>query len=475
MNRIKVYSAAAIMCALIATVIGFSILAAGSMRTGTNEKTGDDYFVSAQNYAEDGEYQKAIISYQKALEFGENISLWRGIAEAYTALEYYEEAEDAFRTVTASQEAVEEDFLGLIDIELKLNKLNEAKELTEALNSEAPSEHVTELYQQMNVEAPRFTYESGSYDEYLLLQLADLSYEGNVYYTLDGTEPTKDSPIFIDGIVISEPETHVRARTISHLGYGSEILDLDFMITKTVEEVSFGYDQTFSQLCSNILKKGWGEPVFNYELAQIRSVYFVGEWYCGTEPVEADFYADYYQRYNIAETQRGNVNLHIFSYMPFLKTLAVCYQEQLSLEELSELAYLEELSLLNDRIEHIEALSSLTHLKRLALGWNRIVDISPLQGLKELESLGLWNNQITDITYLSDLEHLYYFDIAHNQVSDIQAMSGLTELAEVWINDNAIADISPLDGCSRLNVVHYSDNPINEYGRWADASKITEE
>ena len=317
----------------------------------------------------------------------------------------------------------------------------------------------------MLVDAPEFTLSSGEYDEYQLLDIVSHGDNAIVRYTLDGTDPGMESPIWSDQLVISYPETEIRAIAYSPLGFPSEVTDLKLTITKPAEVVVSGgsYSNT-SWVLRNLMNKSYEQDVYNYELAQVRDIYCVGSYSFSTEAYQTLFYGDHYTRYDSEYDSYGDYDLAFVSNMPFLRTLVFSFQKDVDLEPLSSLEYLENLSAYHCGIDDLSPLEDCTSLKKLALGWNDISDISPLASLTSLESLGLWNNSIEDISAVRGLHNLAYLDIANNEVTNIDAVSELTDLVEVWINGNEIEDISPLDHCEKIGVLMQAGNPISEYG-----------
>lgn len=469
MKRIKLLASGALIISLIAVAVGASFLMAGSSATRPS-KNYDDYMTDGDLYLENGEYFKAIVSYEDALaEKSDSIDALQGLASTYYRQMNREKEAEVRNQIAEEVPSDLDNQMRLVELLISDGKLDEAKEKTQELMASDDSESLRSLYSEMEIATPVFNLSSGSYDDYQLLQLTNAYNNAIVRYTTDGSEPTFDSQSYIDGIVISRPETVIRAKAFGSLGYTSDEIVLNFSITKPVEVVNLDnyhdgyYSDTLYRIANEILNKSWNQDVYNYEFAQIRELYILGEYYIEAEPMDASFYGDYYKRYDSQHTERGDFDLTFVTYTPFLKTLSVGYQTGLDLAPLSSLEYIEDLSLLNNNITDISPLSKLTSLRRLALGWNNISDISTLSQLTDLEFLGLWNNQISSIDTLGNLTKLTYFDVAYNNVKDIGAVSQMAELNELWINNNQIADISPLASSSKLMVLMQCGNPISNY------------
>lgn len=470
MKRIKILASGALVIGLIGIAAGGSFLMAGTA-AGRPVKSFGDYMTDGELYLNDGDYYKAIVSYEKALSERENdLNALQGLAAVYYRQADYEK-ETEIRNIIAEKDPKNLDNqVRMVELLINRGDLSEAKEKTEELMETNNSDSLRSLYNEMEVAAPGFSLPSGSYDDYQLLELTTAYNNALVHYTLDGSEPTEDSPIYKDGIVISYPNTAVRAKAFGSLGYSSDEVSLEFTITRPVE-VAFTWDsygnnsdETLYRISTQLLNKSWNDNVYNYEMAQIRELYLLGGYNVDDEPMSVSFGDGYYKMYDSRYTEHGNFTLDFVKYTPFIKTLSVNYQNSLDLSSLASLKYIENLSLLSDGISDISPLSGLTSLKKLALGWNNITDAAALSNLTELESLGLWNNQIGNVDALDGLTKLKYFDIAYNNVSRITCVSHMPELNEVWINHNHIQDISPLDGCEKLLVLMQADNPITNYG-----------
>lgn len=463
MKKIRYFMIGMILCGCMAAAVGLAFLFANPVSE-RPQKGVDDYVAEGNLYLDDGEYLKAIVSYQKALELEENHpEALSGSAEAYASLQYYAEEEKTRELLSQAEPDNLDNWIGMVMVKMNLNQLAQAKQLVEELMEKYENEELALLYHQMDVKEPVFNLKEGEYDTYQLLELQEIPDNATVYYTTDGSDPDEYSTIYEDGIILSYPENMIKAVAVSYLGYQSGVVEKKFLITAPVEEVE-DVSSEFAWRVRDLLHKEWDVPIYNYELAQFRSLYIFGEnnVYLEEQP-ELTFYADHYQWYQSVYSGYGKMELNMLAYMPFLKTLAVSYQDSADTTVLSGLEYLEDLSLLNDGIEDIQSLQNLKSLKRLALGWNQIKDVSALKDLTDLESLGLWDNQIQDVACLEGLEQLSYFDISGNQVQNISCIQNMPALTELWIAGNRISDFKPIDSCQNLMILMCADNPAGSY------------
>ena len=471
MKKIRFVMVGMILCGCIAAAVGMAFLFSNPASE-RPEKGLADYLAEGNLYLDDGEYMKAVVAYQKVLELEEyHAEALAGNAEAYEALQYYAEEEKSRELLSQMEPDNLDNWIGMVMVKMNLDQFAEAKQLAEELLGKYESEELALLYHQMDIKEPVFNLEEGDYDTYQMLELEEIPDNATVYYTTDGTDPDEYSTVYEDGIILSYPENVIKAVAISYLGYQSGIVEKKYQIEVPVEEVK-DVSSEFAWRVRDILHKDWDTPIYNYELAQFRSLYVFGEYNVYLEEQSnLTFYADHYQWYQSDYNAYGGIELDMLAYMPFLETLVVGYQNSVDMEALSNLAYLENLSLLNDDIEDIQSLRNLKNLRKLALGWNRIVDVSPLADLTNLVSLGLWDNQIQDVACLEGLEQLSYFDVSGNQVKSIVCIRNMPELTELWISGNQIDDFAPIDSCHNLVVLMCTDNPAGSYDTGEETSR----
>ncbi|MCR4641708.1 MAG: chitobiase/beta-hexosaminidase C-terminal domain-containing protein [Lachnospiraceae bacterium] len=449
MKKTNLISLIILILALGAAVAGLSLAAGGGSAAGRAEMSAEDHLARAKLYVDQEAYGKAVVSFRKSLDLGgEAETCLRGLAECYEKMDYHDDAADAYREMEDKGLAGEEDILEHASILLSEKKLEDAKELI-AKHQDAKDPEFGRLYDQMSTEAPRFKRQGGTIQEYCILYAEELPEGYSLYYTVNGKEPDRNALLYTEkGIVLSYPDTVIRAKTYSSLGYESEVAELHFTVDVPVEEVDPQKKISLvRRIASNALKKNYDDIVYNYELAQLRKLYIIGDYIVNTEPGSYVFHKGAYA-YNSNDsdnTYRGKVDLSVLRYMPYLQTLAVCNCEIGDLTPVSELKELRELSLLNDGLEDISALSNLTGLRKLALGWNELTDVSSLSRLTELESLGLWNNRLEDLSPLRGMSKLSCLDVAGNNVRDISVVREMPLLFELWINGNPITDRSVVD------------------------------
>ena len=472
MKKRRILIIAILIGALTMAAVGLAALSVTN--THEPEKNAHHYISRGDTYYQSGEYEMALASYRKALEVepGSTAAL-QGQIKSNTALGYTEEALADYETLAAALPEDPQIQLDRVNAMIAAGCLKDARDTLEQLLITFDNVQMDQLYQQMHVSAPQIDLESGTYDSYQCLNITSDNPDSFVYYTTDGSEPTRDSRIYDGSIVISAPDTVFQAKCINHLGYESEVVRRDYTITVPVKNILNRDYSSFAYAVRAVLGKNYNQTVYNYEAAQIKALYMIGEGYYSNMDSTV-FYHNGFQPNNYGSriTERGGGNLSKLKYLPYLETLVVCWQKKVSLEPIAQLPNLKNLALLNNNIKDLSALSQLTQLEQLSLGWNAIEDITPLADMKNLVSLGLWNNHIQDITPLSQLTGLQYLDIANNQVTSLDALSRMDQLQEFWANGNQITSIAPLDPTGSLRILMISDNPITDSQPWRAAHPL---
>ena len=468
MKKIQITATVFAFIALIALAVAGAFANLGTGGSKRPEKSEEDYVAEGRFYYDQGSFSEALASFKGALELNENnLEALRGEAKTCVNLSYYDEAEKAYYTISEQKDATTDDKIELIEFLVRNNKHEDARNLIEKYMASDNDERYQEIYDQMTVNVPELSLKSGTYDQYQLLTVTNVPENSIVYYTTDGSEPTVNSPAVGEGVVISYPKNKIKVKAIGYLGYESETVELNVNISKKVEEVKLSEGDSWNEspleyCLRRQLNKNYNDKYYNYETAQITSLYLFGRYEGSTQPYgDAQFYADsYFAGYSKhLKDDFGNNEIRGLKYFPYLRTLCVGYQEKFDVSQLKNLKNLKELSILHSNVSDISALKNLTSLESLTLGWNNITDISPVASLTNLRTLGLWNNKIKDISKLSGLTELTYLDIAENKVSDISAIKNMPKLSEVWVNGNNIADMSPFTGMTGIRTLMQTDNP----------------
>ncbi len=417
-----------------------------------------------QKYMDDLDYNSAIVAYNDAISIDpQSKDAYMGLAQAYTGIQDYEEAEAAYRQLLEIDQQNAEGYRQLAELYIRLEKLEEAKALLENAVKQTDDEFIKDLYQETSPKAPEFSLAAGEYQEYQEVAITCEKPEYIIHYTTDGSEPTVDSPVYSEPLILTSGKTTVKAVVVSSRGYLSDTASAEYSIRLTPTVIKFA-DPEMEEVVRNELGISYGDVITTDNTVQIRELSIVGDNYIssaeGSIPV---FTEDGYSINSWEQSYRGELTtLEDLKYMPFLRRFHLAWQEKVDVSGISQASRLEELSLIHVGMTSLKPVSGLSNLKKLCVGWNSISDLSPISSLTSLTSLGVWNNQIQDISPVSGLTALTYLDISRNQVSDISAVSGLAGLESLWMYSNQVSDYAPLQGLEQLRVLMIRDNPIED-------------
>lgn len=422
---------------------------------------------TGNQYLSELNYEQAIASYRQALDIDENNREANlGLAEAYDANNMYPYAEAVYASMLEKNDGQADVYEKLVDLYIRQDKLDEARDLLDTAMEKVDDEVITQLYYVARPEPPTVNVEGGAYSERFRLVLTASGERQTIYYTMDGTEPNVESPVYENPIILPNGITALKAIVINTTGYQSDIASWEYDIQ--IQDVLMELEEPLIEaIIRNKLQIPYNEPIYNDDIERITELYIVGTAVGDGENLhsvllEEDSYSvDGYGYSLFAEGQIATLN--DLRYMPFLEKAAIVYQPDLDISALAECGELVALSLVGDNISNagLAYLQGLDNLKQLNLGWNQIQDISNLAGLTNLVSLGLWGNQISDIQPVAGLTNLEYLDFSDNNVTDITAVSGLVKLKQLWMYYNRVRDISSLSSLENLEVLMLRDNPID--------------
>lgn len=422
---------------------------------------------AGNRYLEELDYERAIASYQQALEIDpKNVEANLGLAEAYDSNQMPGYAEAVYQAMLDRDDTQTDAYVKLAELYMRLDRLEEARELLDTAADKVEDEEITVLRTITRPEPPSVSHEEGAYEERIRVELTPAEATHTIYYTLDGTEPTAESPVYTEPLILRNGETTIRAIAMNSMGYSSDIAVYTFDIQ--IEDVLVTLEEpVIERIIRNKLQLSYDEPIYNDDIEQITEIYIVGNQVQAGENASSVFLEE--DQYSVdgrsyrPSYDRGEIaTLNDLRYMPFLERVAVAYQPQLDVSGLAACGSVRELSLVGDGLGNSDlgVLGRMSQLTKLNLGWNSISDISSLSGLSNLTVLSLWGNEISSIQPIGGLTQLVYLDFSDNQVSDIQAVAGLVNLQQLWMYHNQISDIGAVSGLGALQVLMVRDNPI---------------
>lgn len=451
----------AVPLAVIVAVI--LVLAVRQMKTRAEVRNNIE---AGNRYLEELDYERAIASYQQALDIDpKNVEANLGLAEAYDSNQMYAYAEAVYKDMLEQDDGQAEAYVKLAELYIRLEQLEEARDLLDTAVDKVENEEVSMLYEITRPEPPRVNHEEGAYSDRIRVELIPAEESHTIYYTLDGTEPTKESALYTEPLILRNGVTSIKTISMNSTGYSSDIATYEYDIQ--IEDVLVTLEEpVIERIIREKLSIPYGDPIYNDDIEQITQIYIVGNQVQTGENRYSVFLEEYqytvdsrtYSLYGEGEI----ATLNDLRYMPFLEKVVVEYQPGLDISALASCSRVTELSLVGDGLENnaLGVLSQMGQLTRLNLGWNEISDIQPLAALSNLTVLSVWGNQIRSIEPAGSLTQLVYLDFSDNQVSDIQPLSGLTNLQQLWMYRNQVTDIGAVTALSALQVLMVRDNPI---------------
>lgn len=190
----------------------------------------------AKKLADAGNYELAVTFLDEARKLDPE--------NADTALleaEYLLRLEDQDRALTILLEVVDRAHLEYADKERVFeniiriyNEREEYEKINRFLVSSGDME-IQNHFQQYMAMAPEFGYESGTYEEVLLLRMS-ANTSGTIYYTTDGSMPDEHSNVYTAPLVLETGEFQIFAIFVNDYGIKSELTRGWFVINLTVPD-----------------------------------------------------------------------------------------------------------------------------------------------------------------------------------------------------------------------------------------------
>lgn len=197
-----------------------------------------DYQINkAVAYAEKGAYSEAIACLEAAYaDYPEEARILFLEADYYYlqqmdnyALSALMKIIDADTTPRYSEEDVEEAYGKIVTIYANQKEYGLINELLRACDNE----RIVSMFQGYLAMEPEFSYVEGSYAEVIPLKLSSNT-AGTIYYTMDGSMPTKNSMIYTAPLFLETGEYTVSAFFVNDYGIESEVVSKTYIINLAV-------------------------------------------------------------------------------------------------------------------------------------------------------------------------------------------------------------------------------------------------
>ena len=226
-EHVSVYKRVVVMAILI---VLFCIIAISYGMYRYHISTADYQLQQAKEAADNEDYEKAIAFLEKAYEKSpSDTSILFTEADYYYLLEDRTAALQVLMQVigneSASYEEIESAYDKVITIYAKDGQYDKINDLL----ADCPYEQIVTIFQGYMAKEPSFSYEEGTYAEVIPLKLSSNT-SGTIYYTMDGTLPDKNSPIYTAPIFLETGEYTISAMFINDYGIESDAVTKHYTI-----------------------------------------------------------------------------------------------------------------------------------------------------------------------------------------------------------------------------------------------------
>lgn len=176
-----------------------------------------------------GEYSKAIRYYNLAIaKDNTRATAYVGLSKVYIAQDELDKAENMFLNAIDSQPENTDLYEALAQFYIKTDQ---ADKISGTLDGSSKS--VLKEMSDYVSDMPEFSLEEGTYTE---VQQVSLSGNGKIYYTTDGNEPTTDSTLYTEPILIEDGTVVIKAICVNKKGIPSLVATKTYQVEIPIED-----------------------------------------------------------------------------------------------------------------------------------------------------------------------------------------------------------------------------------------------
>ena len=220
---------AVIIIIFVLVILTAAVIIGVKVRTEKRNYNDFDYQMRMADIAfSNKKYEESYEFADRALELDEkNVEAQLLMAQVQVKLNNDQEAIDILENLIAAEPDNIAAYGQLIKIHTTNEKYDEIKELMD----DCTEESVLDKYSAYICSDPVFSLPAGEYLEEKTLQLYTREEDTDIYYTLDGTEPTKNSTLYTESILLEEKTTFVKAVAINSKGIPSNVVMKQYTIS----------------------------------------------------------------------------------------------------------------------------------------------------------------------------------------------------------------------------------------------------
>ncbi len=209
----------AVVGLIMISLIGITLYKMDSGNIGKSDF--ESIFEKGSNYSTDKDFDKALECYKEARQLAEDDK--KKIKADKAILNIYEKRDGTENEqVELLKELIEltgkyEYYQKLVDIYDSRGDTAELSALIDSIQDETVKANLADYYSSV----PKFSEEDGTYDHYLSIKIISAY---NIYYTIDGSEPTTESTPYTTEIILNKQGTFIiKAISVNDKGIVSKV------------------------------------------------------------------------------------------------------------------------------------------------------------------------------------------------------------------------------------------------------------
>ncbi len=410
--------------------------------------TRDILLSQARSFEENSNHNASVWMYHLAYDyFGGNDDVAIELAEKFIEIGNYSKAEYTLR------KAIEDG--GNVQVYMALSKtyVQQGKLRDAVLMLENVSGPMKEKLEALRPQAPQPNVPSGSYRQYITLELSAGSHQ--VYAAFDNDYPSSLTDLYDQNVTLKTGENTVFTVSVAENGLVSPLAVYKYIISDVVEAVTF-VDSGFDAAIRAHLGYGPYRVIYSNALwtltdltldASVNTIVDL-KWLPNLQTLRLNGCA-----VDDPDTLAACTNLHTLQ-------ISGTTLSSDAMQAIGTLSNLKSLALQECNISSITALSALTGLTQLDLRSNAIRDISPLSALTELTDLNLSSNALISLSGLEQLSKLTSLDISFNSIVSIAPLAQMTSLLELNLSSNALRSLDSIANMTLLQKLNASHNEL---------------
>lgn len=224
---------------MIAVIVAVGIFIAGiaciCVILSKLENSYDYQYRRAVECAEDNDYEQAVSHLERALAIDDSQTDARFLLAEYYGKNNMRASAISILNEILAQKADYSRKAEVYDMLLSIYEEEECYAEMGELLAECDEAEIVSKYNEYAALPPKFNKEGGVYDELISITLAGNT-EGFVYYTLDGSTPTENSPVYETPILLESGDYIIRAMFVNMRGIASEVVSQSYYISLSMPE-----------------------------------------------------------------------------------------------------------------------------------------------------------------------------------------------------------------------------------------------